>query len=257
MLDTIRPSLARFLASRMDAPPPRLGIRYDAAGNFLFEPGNTIVCHLARRSASEAAVLQVRERLLALPGADCLAFTPAASLHMTLFQGVVDTRRKHPYWPADIPVHLGIDEMTRRMMTRLDGFDGCGPFSVKVTEVTPTGLTVEGVTEEDANVMRAWRDKLARTFGASRAQVLRLVVLPGSVPTLIAALKMNIGLALVGVIVGEFQSANAGLGFLILNGSQVFKLNIVMTAIVILGLMSGLMYLAIARLEAVLARRYA
>ena len=99
--------------------------------------------------------------------------------------------------------------------------------------------------------------KLARTFGASRAQVLRLVVLPGSVPTLIAALKMNIGLALVGVIVGEFQSANAGLGFLILNGSQVFKLNIVMTAIVILGLMSGLMYLAIARLEAALARRYA
>ena len=165
MLDTIRPSLARFLASRMDAPPPRLGIRYDAAGNFLFEPGNTIVCHLARRSASEAAVLQVRERLLALPGADCLAFTPAASLHMTLFQGVVDTHRKHPYWPADIPLHLGIDEMTRRMMTRLDGFDGCGPFSVKVTEVTPTGLTVEGVTEEDANVMRAWRDKLARTFG--------------------------------------------------------------------------------------------
>jgi NitT/TauT family transport system permease protein len=99
--------------------------------------------------------------------------------------------------------------------------------------------------------------KLASTFGASRAQVLRLVVLPGSVPTLIAALKMNIGLALVGVIVGEFQSANAGLGFLILNGSQVFKLNIVMTAIVVLGAMSGVMYMVIARLEAALARRYA
>jgi len=99
--------------------------------------------------------------------------------------------------------------------------------------------------------------KLARTFGASRAQVLRLVVLPGSMPTLIAALKMNIGLALVGVIVGEFQSSNAGLGFLIINGSQVFKLNIVMAAIVVLGLLSGLMYLAIARLEASFARRYA
>lgn len=99
--------------------------------------------------------------------------------------------------------------------------------------------------------------KLAQTLGASRGQVLRLVVLPGSVPTLIAALKMNIGLALVGVIVGEFQSANAGLGFLIINGSQVFKLNIVMTAIVVLAILSGLMYLAIARLEAVLARRYA
>ncbi len=99
--------------------------------------------------------------------------------------------------------------------------------------------------------------KLARTLGASRAQVLRLVVLPGSVPTLVAALKMNIGLALVGVIVGEFQSASAGLGFLIVNGSQVFQLNVVMTAIVVLGLLSGLMYLVIARVEAAMARRYA
>jgi len=98
--------------------------------------------------------------------------------------------------------------------------------------------------------------KLAQTLGASRAQVLRLVVMPGSVPTMIAALKMNIGLALVGVIVGEFQSANAGLGFLIVNGSQVFKLNIVMTAIVVLAVLSGLMYLAIARLEAMVAKRY-
>lgn len=98
--------------------------------------------------------------------------------------------------------------------------------------------------------------KLARTLGATRAQVLRLVVLPGSVPTLIAALKMNIGLALVGVIVGEFQSASHGLGFLIVNGSQVFKLNVVMTSIVVLGVLSGVMYLAIARIESALSKRY-
>lgn len=99
--------------------------------------------------------------------------------------------------------------------------------------------------------------KLARTLGASRGQVLAKVVLPGSVPALISALKMNIGLSLVGVIVGEFQSASEGLGFLIINGSQVFKLNIVMTAIAVLGVMSGVMYLAIARLEAATMRRYA
>lgn len=98
--------------------------------------------------------------------------------------------------------------------------------------------------------------KLAKTLGASRAQVLRLVVMPGSVPTLVAALKMNIGLALVGVIVGEFQSASMGLGFLIVNGSQIFQLNVVMTAIVVLGILSGLMYMVIARIEASLARRY-
>lgn len=112
-------------------------------------------------------------------------------------------------------------------------------------------VALEGFQATDPNKI-----KLARTLGASRAQVLRLVVLPGSVPTLIAALKMNIGLSLVGVIVGEFQSANEGLGFLIVNGSQVFKLNIVMTAIVVLALMSALMYLVVARIEHALARRY-
>ncbi|MDQ8031790.1 sulfonate ABC transporter permease [Bordetella genomosp. 1] len=99
--------------------------------------------------------------------------------------------------------------------------------------------------------------KLAHTFGASRWQILTKVVLPGSVPTLIAAVKMNIGLALVGVIVGEFQSADSGLGFLIMNGSQIFKLNIVMTAITLLAIISSLMYLAIYRIEAAVMRRYA
>jgi hypothetical protein len=49
--------------------------------------------------------------------------------------------------------------------------------------------------------------KLARTFGASRRQILTKVVLPGSVPTFIAALKVTAGLSLVGVVVGEFQRA--------------------------------------------------
>lgn len=101
------------------------------------------------------------------------------------------------------------------------------------------------------------RIKLARTFGATRWQVFWMVVMPGSVPTLFAAIKMNIGLSLIGVIVGEFQSADSGLGFLIVNGSQIFKLNIVMTAIAVLALMSGIMYLIVARAEAAVSRRYA
>jgi NitT/TauT family transport system permease protein len=97
--------------------------------------------------------------------------------------------------------------------------------------------------------------KLAQTFGASKAQLLSKVVLPGSVPTLIAALKVNVGLSLVGVVVGEFQSANVGLGYLIQYGSQIFKLNIVMTAITILAIVSSVMYLAISWLEAAVMRR--
>jgi len=97
--------------------------------------------------------------------------------------------------------------------------------------------------------------KLAQTFGASKGQILTKVVLPGSVPTLIAALKVNAGLSLVGVVVGEFQSASLGLGYLIQYGSQIFKMNIVMTGITILALVSSLMYLAIAWLEAAVMRR--
>ncbi len=97
--------------------------------------------------------------------------------------------------------------------------------------------------------------KLAQTFGASKGQILAKVVLPGSVPTLIAALKVNVGLSLVGVVVGEFQSANLGLGYLIQYGSQIFKLNIVMTAITILAIVSSVMYLAISWLEAAVMRR--
>ena len=81
--------------------------------------------------------------------------------------------------------------------------------------------------------------KLAQTFGASKGQILTKVVLPGSVPTLIAALKVNAGLSLVGVVVGEFQSASLGLGYLIQYGSQIFKMNIVMTAITILAIVSS------------------
>ena len=75
------------------------------------------------------------------------------------------------------------------------------------------------------------------------------MILPGSVPTLVAAVKVNIGLALVGVIVGEFQSAKAGLGYLIVYGSQILQMNMAMMAITILAVISSAMYVAIFYLE--------
>ncbi|HEX9461364.1 MAG TPA: ABC transporter permease [Alphaproteobacteria bacterium] len=97
--------------------------------------------------------------------------------------------------------------------------------------------------------------KLVRLFGASRLRVLTKIVLPGSVPTMISTLKVNVGLALVGVVVGEFQAAKAGLGYLILYGSQIFKMNMVMTAIAVLAVISCLLFLAIQGLEILIARR--
>jgi NitT/TauT family transport system permease protein len=98
--------------------------------------------------------------------------------------------------------------------------------------------------------------RLVRLFGASRLKVLTKIVLPGSVPTMIAALKVNVGLALVGVVVGEFQAAKAGLGYLITYGSQIFQMNLVMTAIVVLALISSLLFAGIQWLEATALRRH-
>ena len=112
-------------------------------------------------------------------------------------------------------------------------------------------MVYNGFNEIDPNEV-----KLARTFGANRFQILRKVILPGSIPTLIAALKINVGLALVGVIVGEFQSSKAGLGYLIVYGSQILQMNMAMMAITILAIMSSAMYVGIFYLErAVLKHR--
>lgn len=105
-------------------------------------------------------------------------------------------------------------------------------------------MVYSGFRETDPNKI-----KLVRTLGASKAQIFRKVVLPSNVPVMIAALKINVGLALVGVIVGEFQVAKAGLGHLIIYGSQIFAMSLVMTAITILAIISTVMYFVILWIE--------
>jgi NitT/TauT family transport system permease protein len=97
--------------------------------------------------------------------------------------------------------------------------------------------------------------KLVKLYGASKFQMLRLIVLPGCVPMLISTLKVSVGLTLIGVIVGEFQSAKAGLGYLITYGGQIFQMNLVMAAIVVLAVISTVLFGAIQALEQVVARR--
>jgi NitT/TauT family transport system permease protein len=97
--------------------------------------------------------------------------------------------------------------------------------------------------------------KLVRLYGASPSQIITMIVLPGSIPTMIATLKVNVGLALVGVVVGEFQSAKAGLGYLITYGSQIFQMNLVMTSVVMLGAISAVLFGAIQAFEGYISRR--
>lgn len=91
--------------------------------------------------------------------------------------------------------------------------------------------------------------RLIYTLGGTKKDVLQRIVLPASIPTLFSLMKVNLGLSLVGVIIGEFLAARAGLGYLVIYGSQVFRLDLVITSIVLLCLLSALLYQIISRLE--------
>ena len=91
--------------------------------------------------------------------------------------------------------------------------------------------------------------KMAQSFNASKFQTLTKIVIPANLSTFINSLKVNIGLSLVGVISGEFLVSKAGLGYLIVYGGQVFKLDLVMTSVIILGIVAGIMYTAVLLLE--------
>ncbi|MBQ6078057.1 MAG: ABC transporter permease [Clostridia bacterium] len=90
---------------------------------------------------------------------------------------------------------------------------------------------------------------LMRTLGATKLQIFTKVVLPAGVPDLISALKISVGMSWVGVIVGEYLVSKAGLGYLIVYGGQVFKLDLVMASVAILCVLAALMYYAVAFLE--------
>ena len=98
--------------------------------------------------------------------------------------------------------------------------------------------------------------KLIKTLGGNRFHVLTKVLIPGNLAVILNTMKVNMGLSLVGVIIGEFLAANEGLGYLIIYGSQVFKLDWVMLSIIILCIMATVLYQLINILEKVLERRY-
>lgn len=97
--------------------------------------------------------------------------------------------------------------------------------------------------------------KLVKTFGASRMQVFTKVVFPANLPAVVNSLKVNVGLSWVGVIMGEFLVSKAGIGYLIVYGSQVFRMDLVMASVILLAAAAALMYQGIRMLENAVKRR--
>ena len=91
--------------------------------------------------------------------------------------------------------------------------------------------------------------KLIRALHGNTSHVLFKVVLPSNIANLFSIMKVNIGLCLVGVIIGEFIGSKQGLGYMIIYGSQVFKLDWVILSILILCIIAMLLYFLLGRLE--------
>ena len=96
---------------------------------------------------------------------------------------------------------------------------------------------------------------LLKTMGANKFQILTKLIIPATLPNFISTLKINLGMAWVGVIMGEYLSSKAGLGYLLVYGGQVFKLDLVMTAIIILCILSGVMYGIISIIEKIIIKK--
>lgn len=122
-------------------------------------------------------------------------------------------------------------------------------IATALTLVVSTLTAYSGVQAVDRD-----QEKLFYSLGASRLQVFTKLVIPACIPWIISILRVNIGLALTGAIVGEFVSSQHGLGRTILYAGQTYEISLVWVAVFVLSALSMLMYFAVAWLEKVLRK---
>jgi NitT/TauT family transport system permease protein len=119
-------------------------------------------------------------------------------------------------------------------------------IAVIVTAITMLG----GFLETDGGKIL-----LMRSLGASRWQMLFRLVIPSALPTFINMLKINVGLSWIGSIMGEYLVSKAGIGYLIVYGGQVFKMDLVLASTLVLCALATGMYALVALVERLALKR--
>lgn len=97
--------------------------------------------------------------------------------------------------------------------------------------------------------------KMLKSFGASKWQILNKLVIPSNIVNIVNIIKINIGMSWVGVIMGEFIVSRAGIGYLVVYGSQIFKLDLVMMGVLVLAIIAYLMYQIVNFIESTLKKK--
>jgi NitT/TauT family transport system permease protein len=124
-------------------------------------------------------------------------------------------------------------------------------MTLAITVIITTLVVYSSFKEVDLNYI-----KVIRVFGGGKRKIFEKVILPASFPTIVSTLKVNVGLAWVGVIVGEFLVSKEGLGYLIIYGFQVFNFTLVIGSLLVIAVVATLMYQAVAYLENKLNNRW-
>ncbi|SEA80912.1 NitT/TauT family transport system permease protein [Paenibacillus sp. RU5A] len=124
------------------------------------------------------------------------------------------------------------------------GFTAIVMTTLSITVIITTLVVYNSFNEVDQNYI-----KVIRTFGGDRSEIFSKVVLPASFPAIVSTLKVNVGMAWVGVIVGEFLVAKQGLGYLIIYGFQVFNFTLVLSSLLIIAAVATAMYQLVVYVE--------
>lgn len=111
-----------------------------------------------------------------------------------------------------------------------------------------TIITIINVTEYFNNIDQN-KLKLLKSFNANKKQIYFKLVFPSAISGIINTLKINISMSLIGVTMGEFLVSKEGIGYLIVYGSQTFNLNLVITGVIVLSIISALMYYIVFYIE--------
>jgi NitT/TauT family transport system permease protein len=122
-------------------------------------------------------------------------------------------------------------------------------IATALTLVVSTLTTSAGVKAVDPD-----SEKLFYSLGATRFQVFRKLVIPSCLPWIISVLRVNIGLALTGAIVGEFIASQHGLGRAIIYAGQTYDIALVWVAVSVLSALAIVMYVTVSWIERVLRK---
>lgn len=124
------------------------------------------------------------------------------------------------------------------------GFQSKVALAVALTIVPAALAAYGGVKSVDRDL-----ETLLFSLGASRFQVFSKVVVPWAMPWIVSSLRVNIGLALAGAIVGEFIASRYGVGRMILYAGQIMDINLVWVGVVVLSILALVMYVVVMTAE--------